>query len=302
MRIRIISMEGASMTTILDGKKVTSILREELKQEIAAVKGQGFEPKLAVILVGDDPASVVYAKFLGKVSQNAGILFELYQLPKNSSQEEVIIKINDLNNNEAVHGILMMMPLPSQINKQRIMEAISPLKDVDGLHPFNRGHLLSGGKCIRPATPMSCLEILKRSGIPLEGKHMVVVGRGETVGKPLIFMALAENSTVTVCHSKTKCLRDFTRQGDIVISAVGKPGLITADMIKPGAVVVDAGTSEVDGNILGDVDFAQVKEIASAITPVPGGVGSLTTVLMLKNVLKGIQLQMEHEIGVNPSC
>lgn len=290
------------MTTIIDGKRVASILREELKQEIATVKEKGFAPKLAVILVGDDPASVAYAKFLGKVSQNAGVLFELYQLSKDSSQEEVILKINGLNNDAAVHGILMMMPLPAQINKQRVLEAISPLKDVDGLHPFNRGHLISGGMCLRPATPLSCLEILKHSGISLAGKHMVVVGRGETVGKPLIFMALAENSTVTVCHSRTKDLGSFTRQGDIVISAVGKPGLITADMIKPGAVVVDAGISEVAGNILGDVDFAQVKEIASAITPVPGGVGSLTTVLMLKNVLKGMKLQMEHEIGVNPSC
>ncbi|GAB6182118.1 tetrahydrofolate dehydrogenase/cyclohydrolase catalytic domain-containing protein [Desulfotomaculum defluvii] len=290
------------MTIILDGKKVAAILKEELKREITTVKEIGYEPKLAVMLVGEDPASVAYAKFLGKVSSNAGVLFELYQMVKSSSEEEIKQKINKLNCDPAVHGILMMMPLPPHVNKQRIMEEISPLKDVDGLHPFNRGHLISGGKCLHPATPLSCLEILKRSGISLAGKHMVVVGRGETVGKPLIFMALAENCTVTVCHSKTDDLSKFTKQADIVISAVGKPGLITADMIRPGAVVVDAGISDIDGNIIGDVDFEQVKEIATAITPVPGGVGSLTTVLMLKNVLKGIELQMESKIGVKPTC
>ncbi|ABO49608.1 methenyltetrahydrofolate cyclohydrolase / 5,10-methylenetetrahydrofolate dehydrogenase (NADP+) [Desulforamulus reducens MI-1] len=280
------------MTKILDGKKIASILREELKQDIITLKERGIEPKLAVVLVGEDPASVAYAKFLQKVSENAGVLFELHQLSKSTAEEEIICKIEDLNQIQAVHGILMMMPLPPHVNKQHIMEHISPLKDVDGLHPFNRGHLISGGICLHPATPTSCLEILKRSGITLAGKHIVVVGRGETVGKPLVFMALAENATVTVCHSRTVDLGKFTKQADIIISAVGKPGLITADMIKPGAVVVDAGIHEEAGNIIGDVDYEQVKEIAEAITPVPGGVGSLTTVLMLKNVLKGIQLQI----------
>ncbi|AEF94947.1 Bifunctional protein folD [Desulfotomaculum nigrificans CO-1-SRB] len=279
------------MTQILDGKQVAAIIKHELKQEILIHKGRGIEPKLTVLLVGDDPASVAYAAFLGKVSTGTGVVFDLQRLPATASEAEVKHKINELNQDPAVHGILMMMPLPPQVNKQRVMEAISPLKDVDGLHPFNRGHLISGGMCLQPATPMSCLEILKRSGISLAGKHLVIVGRGETVGKPLVFMALAEHATVSVCHSRTVDLGRFTRQADIIISAVGKPGLITAEMVKPGAVVVDAGISEVDGQIIGDVDFAGVKEVAGAITPVPGGVGSLTTVLILKNLLKGIQLQ-----------
>ncbi|GAB6156902.1 tetrahydrofolate dehydrogenase/cyclohydrolase catalytic domain-containing protein [Desulfotomaculum varum] len=279
------------MVQILDGKKVAAMLREELNQQVAALKEKNIQPTLAVLLVGEDAASVAYARFLEKVSGNAGVSFQLHQLPANASELYVKLTIEDLNQDAGVHGILIMMPLPPHINKQRVMEAVSPLKDVDGLHPFNRGHLISGGVCLQPATPMSCLEIVKRSGISLAGKHMVIVGRGETVGKPLVFMALAENATVTVCHTRTKDLAYMTRQADILVSAVGKPGLITAAMVKPGAVVVDAGISEVAGQITGDVDFDGVKEVAGAITPVPGGVGSLTTVLMLKNLIKGIHLQ-----------
>lgn len=279
------------MAEILDGKKVAAVIKEELKQEIVKLKNKGINPKLTVLLVGEDPASVAYAKFLDKVSSNAGVAFEIHSLPGTASELDVKIKIEELNTEQSVHGILLMMPLPSHINKQRVMEVVSPLKDVDGLHPFNRGHLISGGECLQPATPMSCLEIVKRSGITLTGRHMVIVGRGETVGKPLVFMALAENATVTVCHTKTKDIGYHTRQADIIVSAVGRPGLITAEMVKPGAVVVDAGISEVDGQITGDVDFEKVKEVAGAITPVPGGVGSLTTVLMLKNLVRGIHLQ-----------
>lgn len=283
------------MTQILDGKKVAAILREELKQDIATLKETGIDPKLVVLLVGQDPASVAYAKFLEKVSNNASVSFELISLSETSSELDIKLKIEDLNSDDTVHGILIMMPLPAHVNKQRVMETVSPLKDVDGLHPYNRGHLISGGVCLQPATPKSCLEIMQRSGISLAGKHMVVVGRGETVGKPLVFMALAENATVTVCHSKTKDLASHTRQADIIVSAVGHPGLITSDMVKPGAVVVDAGITEVDGQITGDVDFAKVKDVAGAISPVPGGVGSLTTVLMLKNLIKGIHLQQEDK-------
>lgn len=281
------------MTQILDGKKVAAMLKEELQQEITSLKNNQIEPKLVVLLVGEDPASVAYATFLKKVSGNADVSFGLVQMPQTASELDVKLKIEELNSDDTVHGILIMMPLPAHINKQRVMEAVSPLKDVDGLHPFNRGHLISGGRCLQPATPMSCLEIMKRSGITLAGKHMVVVGRGETVGKPLVFMALAENATVTVCHTRTVDLAKFTSQADIIVSAVGKPGLITADMVRPGAVVVDAGISEVNGQITGDVDYAAVQEVAGAITPVPGGVGSLTTVLMLKNLVKGIELQQQ---------
>lgn len=281
------------MTQILDGKKVAAILKEELKLDISTLKDTGIDPKLVVLLVGQDPASVAYAKFLEKVSNNANVTFELHSLPDTSSELAIKLKIEDLNSDDTVHGILIMMPLPSHVNKQRVMETVSPLKDVDGLHPYNRGHLISGGVCLQPATPRSCLEIMKRSGISLAGKHMVVVGRGETVGKPLVFMALAENATVTVCHSRTKDLASHTRQADIIVSAVGQPGLITSAMVKPGAVVVDAGITEVAGQITGDVDFDKVKDVAGAISPVPGGVGSLTTVLMLRNLIKGIHLQQE---------
>lgn len=281
------------MTKLLDGKQVAALLKEELNSEIAALKEQGTEPHLAVLLVGEDPASLAYANFLEKVSNKAGVLFTLHQLSEQTKEIDIKLKIEDLNSDDKVHGILLMMPLPPHVNKQRVMEAVSPLKDVDGLHPFNRGHLISGGVCLQPATPKSCLEIMKRTGVALAGKHMVIVGRGETVGKPLVFMALAENATVSVCHSRTVDLASFTKQADIVVAAVGQPGLITADMIKPGAVVVDAGISEINGQIIGDVDFERVKEVAGAITPVPGGVGSLTTVLMLKNLVKGIKLQQQ---------
>lgn len=281
------------MTQIMDGKKVAALLKEELHKEITDLKEKGIVPKLAVLLAGEDPASVAYAKFLEKVSNNYGVSFELHSMEQGASEIDIKLKIEDLNCDSMVHGILIMMPLPAHISKKRVMEAVNPLKDVDGLHPYNRGHLISGGMCIQPATPLSCLEIMRRSGVSIAGKHMVIVGRGETVGKPLVFMALAENATVSVCHTKTTDLASFTRQADIIVCAVGLPGLIKADMVKPGAVVVDAGISEVDGQITGDVDFDQVKEVAGAITPVPGGVGSLTTVLMLKNLVKGIHLQEE---------
>lgn len=279
------------MATVIDGKQVAAEIRQELTAEVAALKEQGINPGLAVVLVGADPASLAYARFLEKVSTGVGVMFKLSQLPETTAEDELIGLIQRLNHDSLIHGILQLMPLPGQISKRRVMESLSPLKDVDGLHPYNRGHLLSGAKCLYPATPASCLEIITRRGISLAGKHAVIVGRGETVGKPLVFMALAQNATVTVCHTKTENLADHTRQADILFSAVGRPDLIKADMVKPGAVVVDAGISEVNGAICGDVDFAGVSKVAGAITPVPGGVGSLTTALILKNLLKAIDLQ-----------
>ncbi|MDK2887575.1 methylenetetrahydrofolate dehydrogenase (NADP+) / methenyltetrahydrofolate cyclohydrolase [Desulfofundulus australicus DSM 11792] len=277
--------------TLIDGKKVAAEIREEVKAEVARLREQGIVPKLAVVLAGDDPASVVYARSKEKSCSNVGIDFELFTLPGNVPEEEILALIDRLNKDDSVHGIMIELPLPKHINKQRVLEAVSPKKDVDGVHPINRGYILSGGDGLFPATPQSCIEIMLRSGIEIKGKNAVIVGRGETVGKPLIFMMLNQNATVTVCHTKTADLAYHTRQADILIAAVGKPRMIKADMIKPGAVVVDAGINQVEGGICGDVDFENAKEVAGAITPVPGGVGSLTTVLIQKNVLKAIRLQ-----------
>ena len=279
------------MAELLDGKAIAKILKEELKEEIVRWKEQGVNPKLAVILVGDDPASVVYAKSKQKVSESLGMAFEMFTLPADTPESEVLKVIDELNDNPEVHGIMIELPLPKHISKERVMAQVRPDKDVDGVHPINRGYILSGEEGLFPATPQSCIELLLRSGVEIAGKHVVIVGRGETVGKPLVFLILKHNATVTICHSKTPDLGAFTRQADILIAAVGKAKLIKKDMVKPGAIVVDAGINETPDGICGDVDFEAVKEIASLISPVPGGVGSLTTALIMRNVLKGISLQ-----------
>lgn len=280
------------MATIIDGKKVAAAIREEVKTEVARLKEKGIMPKLAVVLVGDDPASVLYSRSLERSCSNVAVEFELFVLPGTASEEEVIALIEKLNNEDSIHGIMIEMPLPKGMNTQRVLGAVSPLKDVDGAHPINRGYILSKGEGLFPTTPQSCIEIMLRNGIEITGKHAVLVGRGETVGKPLIFMLLNQNATVTICHTKTKDLSYHTRQADILIAAVGKAKIITADMIKPGAVVIDAGINNIEGGgICGDVDFANVEKVAGAISPVPGGVGSLTTTLIQKNLLKAIKLQ-----------
>lgn len=279
------------MAKILDGKSIAVALKEEVKTAVKNWQDKGITPCLAVLLVGDDAASLAYAKFLDKVSSSVGVKLQLVHMPQDSEEEAVLAQLDGMNGNKNIHGVLILLPLPGHIDKQSVMDAILPAKDVDGVHPVNRGYILSGGQCIYPATPLSCLEILRRYDIELEGKNVVIVGRGETVGKPLIYMALAENATITACHSRTKDLAHFTKQADILFTAVGKPGLITKEMVKPGTVVVDAGISEVGGKIKGDVDFAGVGEVVAAITPVPGGVGSITTTMMLKNLLQGLSMQ-----------
>lgn len=280
------------MANLIDGKKISAQIKEEIKEEVAALRAEGIIPKMAVVLVGDDPASVVYAKSKQKVATGLGIDFELFDMPASTSEEEVLKLIDRLNNDKNIHGIMVELPLPKHISKERVMEAIAPNKDIDGVHPINRGYILSNGPGLFPATPQSCVEIMLRSGVEIAGKHAVIVGRGETVGKPLVFLLLQHNPTITVCHSKTPDLGYFTRQADIVIAAVGKAKMIKADMIKPGAVVIDAGINETEDGICGDVDFENVKEVAGMITPVPGGVGSLTTALILKNLLKGLKIQL----------
>lgn len=279
------------MAMIIDGKKIAGLIREEIKKEVRQLRGKGIVPKLAVILAGDDPASVIYARSKEKACINTGIDYELFNLPGGIPEDELMDLISNLNKDNDVHGIMIELPLPGGINKQIVLEAISPVKDVDGVHPVNRGYLLSNSDGLFPVTPQSCIEIMLHSGIEIEGKHAVLVGRGETVGKPLIFMMLNRNATVTVCHTKTGNLSQHTKQADILITAVGKAKMITADLIKPGAIVIDAGINETAERICGDVDFENVQKIAGAISPVPGGVGNLTTVLIQRNLLKAIKLQ-----------
>jgi methylenetetrahydrofolate dehydrogenase (NADP+)/methenyltetrahydrofolate cyclohydrolase len=279
------------MSELLDGKKVAASIREEIKAEVAALRERGVVPKLSVILAGDDPASVVYARSKEKSCNNVGIDFELFTLPGSAPEEEVLTLVDKLNKDDNVHGIMIELPLPKHMDKKKVLEAVLPIKDVDGVHPINRGYILSGGDGLFPATPQSCIELMLRSGVEIKGKNAVIVGRGETVGKPLVFMMLNQNATITVCHTKTQDLPGQVAKGDIVVAAVGRPKMIKADWIKPGAIVVDAGINEIEGGICGDVDFENAKEVASLISPVPGGVGSLTTVLIQKNVLKAIKLQ-----------
>ncbi|OPX86565.1 MAG: Bifunctional protein FolD protein [Pelotomaculum sp. PtaB.Bin104] len=285
------------MATIINGKQIAASISEEVAKEIALLREEGIRPKLAVVLVGNDLASEIYARAKERACARVGIEFEMHALDVDIPEQVLLELISRLNLDRSVHGIMLELPLPERINKQKVIEAILPIKDVDGVHPVNRGYLFTMGEGIFPATPQSCIELIVQSGIELEGKHTVLVGRGETVGKPLVFMLLGQNATVTVCHTKTKELSRHTRQADILITAAGKAGLITADLVGPGAVVIDAGINEkADGGICGDVDFESVSKVAGAISPVPGGVGSLTTVMLQKNLLKAIQLQKKLHI------
>ncbi len=279
------------MAQLLDGRAVAKEIKEEIREQVEAWKQKGVEPKLAVVMAGGDPAAQVYARAKEKVAAGLGIGFELFALPEDVKEEEILATIDSLNRNEAVHGIMVELPLPAHLAKEKILTAIRPDKDVDGAHPINRGSIMAGTEGLFPATPQSCIELLLRYHISIGGKHVVIVGRGETVGKPLVFMILKHNATVTVCHSKTPDLAYFTRQADILIAAVGKANLITKEMVKHGIVVVDAGINEGENGICGDVDFAGVQDVAGYISPVPGGVGALTTALLMENVIKGIAMQ-----------
>jgi methylenetetrahydrofolate dehydrogenase (NADP+)/methenyltetrahydrofolate cyclohydrolase len=280
------------MAKIIDGKLIAKEIREKVALDVEAYKAKGVEPRLAVVLVGDDPASVWYAKSKKKAAEKVGILYDFYELSSETNQEEVEILVDRLNKDDNVHGIMIELPLPDQLNKDKIMGMVDPLKDVDGVNPINRGYILQGSKGLFPATPESCIECVLSTGIDMTGKKAVIVGRGETVGKPLVFMLLKYNPTITVCHSRTKNLAEEVKTADVVIAAVGRAGLITGDMIKEGAIVVDAGVNEVEGGgYVGDVDFESAEKVASYISPVPGGVGSLTTVLLFRNLIKGLVLQ-----------
>lgn len=277
----------------IDGKRIASEIRGEVRAEVAALREKGIAPKLAVILVGDDPASVIYARSKEKACSKSGIGYELFNFPGDAKEESVIERIKELSLDPACHGIMVELPLPKHIDKDRVMMAVDPAKDVDGINPVNRGQMFTRKNGLFPVTPQSCIEIMKRDGISLEGKNVCLIGRGDTVGKPLIFLLLNENATVTVCHTRTKDLAFHTRKADIIVAAAGKAGLLTKEMVSPGTIVVDAGINQVDGKTVGDVDFDGVSEIAEAVTPVPGGVGSLTTALLQRNLLRAIELQKQ---------
>lgn len=278
-------------TVILDGKKIAEEIKKEVAEEVRELKKQGIRPGLATVLVGDDPASHIYVRNKVKDCEEVGIFSEKILLPKDSSEGEVLDVIETLNRRKDIHGILVQLPLPAHINEFEVISAISPDKDVDGFHPINQGLMLIGKETLYPCTPAGIIEILRRYEITIEGRNAVVVGRSNIVGKPAAVLLLKENATVTVCHSKTKNLAEITRLADILVVAVGRARMITAEMVKEGSVVIDVGINRINGKIVGDVDFEGVSGKASHITPVPGGVGLVTRAMLLKNTLLAAKRQ-----------
>jgi methylenetetrahydrofolate dehydrogenase (NADP+)/methenyltetrahydrofolate cyclohydrolase len=303
---------------IIDGVRIGKDVREEVRQEVEALKRQGVQPGLAAVLVGDNPASQVYVRSKIKACQNLGIYSREVRLAKETTTQELLSTVEALNHDDAIDGILVQLPLPRQIDEAAILLAVSPQKDVDGLHPMNAGNLALGRKALTPCTPTGVVEILRREKIPLEGSHVVVVGRSNLVGKPQLFLLLQEHATVTICHSRTRHLPQVCRQADTLVAAIGKPGFITAEFVKPGAVVIDVGINKIAGDSLkgilaadpslvaqyeknhpenkeyvltGDVNFSSVAAIASAITPVPGGVGPLTIAMLMKNTVQAARMR-----------
>jgi methylenetetrahydrofolate dehydrogenase (NADP+)/methenyltetrahydrofolate cyclohydrolase len=290
---------------IIDGKAMAAQIREEVKDEVAELTAKyGTPPGLEVILIGDNPASAIYVRNKGRACDNVGIRSETHHLPSTVSTEEVLDLIDRLNADETVHGLFVQLPVPDQVDEKALQRRISPAKDVDGLNPVNVGLLSLGEECLVPATPSGVVEMLKREDLPLYGQNVTIVGRSNIVGKPFYMLCVREHATPTICHTRTKDLAAETSRADILVAAVGVPGLIKADMVKPGAVVVDVGISRVDDPSIekgwrwgGDVEFDEVKEVASAITPVPGGVGPLTIAMLLKNCAKAARQLMAGEVG-----
>ena len=272
---------------IIDGKKIAETLRQKLKKEIVEIKSSfKSAPGLTVILVGEDPASKIYVRNKEKFSKEIGINSEVIKYPENIEEKEVLSKIIELNKNKKVSGILVQLPLPKHINKQKVIETILPEKDVDGFHPINVGNLSSGYDSKIPCTPLGCLILLKEVEKNLSGKHAVVIGRSNLNGKPMAQLLLKENCTVTITHSKTKDLKSQCNKADIIIAAVGKPKLVKGDWVKKNAIVIDVGINKTTDGIVGDVDFNEVSKVAKAITPVPGGVGPMTIACLLRNTVE----------------
>jgi methylenetetrahydrofolate dehydrogenase (NADP+)/methenyltetrahydrofolate cyclohydrolase len=275
------------MAILIDGKSISGKIRGEIAVEVKSLESQGIKPGLAVILVGDDPASKVYVSMKEKACHDVGIFSDEYKLPADTDEKQLLELIHGLNGKREIHGILVQLPLPKHINEAKIVEAISPEKDVDGFHPYNVGRLISGKPLFQPCTPYGIMVMLKESGIDLSGKEVVVVGRSNIVGKPVAFMCLKQNATVTLCHTKTRNLPEKIGMADILIAAVGKPEVIKGNWIKEGAVVIDVGVNRLDGGkLVGDVEFSVAQQRASYITPVPGGVGPMTITMLLHNTLQ----------------
>ena len=271
---------------ILDGKQIAKDYRQGLQDQVEALKEKGFTPKLSVILVGNDGASQSYVRSKKKAAEKIGMISEIVHLEETATEEEVLNELNRLNNDDSVSGILVQVPLPKQVSEQKILGAINPEKDVDGFHPINIGKLYIDEQTFVPCTPLGIMEILKHADIDLEAKNAVVIGRSHIVGQPVSKLLLQKNASVTILHSRSKDMASYLKDADVIVSAVGKPSLVTKDVVKEGAVIIDVGnTPDENGKLKGDVDYDAVKEIAGAITPVPGGVGPLTITMVLNNTL-----------------
>ena len=275
---------------LIDGIAISRTLRMDVAARAAALKAQGITPGLAVLLVGENPASQVYVRNKVKACADAGLHSVLEQYPADLSEAELLRRIAFLNVDPAIHGILVQLPLPAHIDAQKVIEAIAPLKDVDGFHIASAGALMTGTSSFLPCTPYGCMKMLDSIGFDLRGKHAVVIGRSNIVGKPMALLLLQKNATVTICHSATADLKSLTLQADVIVAAVGKRNVLTADMVKPGVVVLDVGMNRTpEGKLCGDVDFSGIKEVASFITPVPGGVGPMTITMLLVNTLEAAE-------------
>ena len=272
---------------IIDGNALAQHWREQVARDCVALQARGVKPGLAVLLVGDNPASQVYVRNKVKACEQAGLHSVLEQLPANLSESDLLARVEALNRDPLIHGILVQLPLPAHIDAHKVIEAIDPAKDVDGFHVASAGALMTGMPGFWPCTPHGCMKMLESIGYPLSGKHAVVIGRSNIVGKPMALMLLAQNATVTICHSRTINLKALTLQADVIVAAVGQRNTVTADMVKPGAVVIDVGMNRNEaGKLCGDVDFEAVRHIAGHITPVPGGVGPMTIAMLLVNTLE----------------
>ena len=280
------------MATRIDGKAVAAKIRAQVAQDVEALKARGICPGMAVVLVGNDPASKIYVNNKKKACAETGIYSEEHLLPAETTQEELLALIEKLNADEKIHGILVQSPLPKHLDEKLVVEHIDPRKDVDAFHAYNVGKIMIGDFTFLPCTPAGVIELIRSTGVPIEGKNCVVVGRSNIGGKPMAMLLLHNNGTVTICHSRTKNLAEICRGADILVAAVGKPKFITADMVKPGAVAIDVGMDrDENGKLCGDVDFDAVEPIASYITPVPGGVGPMTIAMLMKNAVRAAEIQ-----------
>lgn len=278
---------------LIDGKSLAAAVRAALRPRLERLAARGVRPRLAVLLAGNDPASRLYVRNKTRAGEEAGLASELHEFPESVAESALIERIAALNAEPRVHGILVQLPLPRRIDAARVLEAVSPAKDVDGFHVQNLGALLAGRPGFVPCTPAGVMKMLEHEGVPLAGRRAVVLGRSNIVGKPMALLLLARDATVTVCHSKTRDLAAIARQADIVVAAIGRAGLVTADMVKPGACVIDVGINRLpDGSLAGDVDFAAVRKIAGWITPVPGGVGPMTVAMLIASTVRAAELQL----------